>query len=58
MDIHQLTPGMLCYTTLGSGYVLEVDIPNQQVLLQREDEPAPFQVHISDVLAENPHLKR
>ncbi|GAA3531614.1 hypothetical protein [Zobellella aerophila] len=52
MDIHEVRPGMICRTSDGSGYVLEVDIINQLVLLQREDETIPFQVHISDLLEE------
>ena len=54
MDIHELRPGMICYTADGTGYVLEVDTSNELVLLQREDETIPFQVHISDLLAEKP----
>ena len=57
MDIHQLRPGMICYTAQGSGYVLAVDVHQQQVLLQREDEPEPFLAHISELLAKNPHLE-
>lgn len=54
MDIQELKPGMQCHTTLGSGYVLEVDVPNHQLLLQGEDELQPFYVHISEVLTERP----
>ncbi|MCC4265555.1 hypothetical protein [Oceanimonas baumannii] len=50
MDIREVRPGMICYTTEGSGYVLEVDVNNEIVLLQREDETIPFQVHVSDLL--------
>ena len=48
---------MICYTAQGTGYVLEVDVQNQQVMLQREDEAVSFLVHISDLLVENPHLE-
>ncbi|MGO5000144.1 hypothetical protein [Oceanisphaera sp. W20_SRM_FM3] len=54
MDIQELKPGMQCHTTVGSGYILEVDVPNHQLLLQGEDELQPFYVHISEVLAERP----
>ncbi|MDX1267382.1 MAG: hypothetical protein R3311_08460 [Oceanisphaera sp.] len=52
MDIHDIRPGMICHTSDGSGYVLEVDTNNQLVLLQREDETIPFQVHVSELLEE------
>ncbi|MFP2768232.1 hypothetical protein [Oceanisphaera sp. KMM 10153] len=52
MDIHDIRPGMICHTPDGSGYVLEVDINNQLVLLQREDETIPFQVHVSELQEE------
>ncbi|AEY01978.1 hypothetical protein Q9290_02545 [Oceanimonas sp. CHS3-5] len=52
MDIREVRPGMICHTTDGSGYVLEVDVKNELVLMQREDETIPFQVHISDLLDE------
>lgn len=49
MDIEQLQPGMLCHTPKGSGYVVEVDLHNEFVILQREDDSIPFQVHIEDI---------
>jgi hypothetical protein len=52
MDIHDIRPGMICHTSDGSGYVLEIDINNQLILLQREDETIPFQVHVSELLEE------
>ncbi len=52
MDIHQVRPGMICHTPDGSGYVLEVDVKNQLILVQREDETIPFQVHLSELLEE------
>ncbi|WP_198341836.1 hypothetical protein [Oceanisphaera avium] len=57
MDIQQLRPGMICYTAEGAGYVLEVDTVSQLVLLQREDETIPFQVHLSELLEERPTLE-
>lgn len=55
MDIHEVRPGMICHTADGSGYVLEVDVQNQLVLLQREDETIPFQVHVSELI-DDPRL--
>ncbi|MGO1247964.1 MAG: hypothetical protein ACTHY5_07250 [Oceanisphaera sp.] len=51
MDIHDVRPGMICYTSESSGYVLEVDIQSQLVLLQN-DQAIPFQVHVSELTDE------
>ena len=48
-DIRTLQPGMLCHTTKGTGYIVEVDLHNELILLQREDESLPFQVHLDDI---------
>ena len=54
MDIQELAPGMQCHTTSGSGYIVEVDVPNQQLLVQSEDELQPFYVAITAVLTAGP----
>ncbi len=49
MDIDNLEPGMLCHTPKGSGYVVEIDLHNEFVTLQREDDAIPFQVHVDEI---------
>lgn len=51
MEISEIRPGMNYLTREGTAYVLEVDRQSLLVLVQREDETIPVQVHSDAILA-------